>query len=209
MWGEEGTGPWAWLTGSDVDGTPIVVTKDESDEASPYKAFPQKKPHLRLLTNDLLGPDPVVLVDKSRQMMVSTLCCLLLLWHALFREGRRMFISKQKEELAIMLMADKIRGPYDRMPQWMKDQFPVGGRANCFRVMTTDSEISAVSQNAAVSEFRGNTASIVLIDEAGFQEFFPDMLRAAERMASRIWAVTTANYGNPGAETFNRLRMEQ
>jgi len=34
------------------------------------------------------------------------------------------------------------------------------------------------------------------------------MLRAAEPMASRVWAVTTANAGNPGAETFDRLRRE-
>lgn len=185
-----------------------MVTKDESDEASPYKAFPTDKPHLHLLTADLMGEEPIVLVDKSRQMMVSTLCCLLLLWHLLFREGRRMFISKQKEELAVMLMADKIRGPYDRLPGWLKEMYPCGGPAKSFRCYTSDSEVTAVSQNAAMSEFRGNTASVVLIDEAGFQEYFPDMLRAAERMASRVWAVTTANYGNPGAETFDRLRRE-
>lgn len=201
--------PWAWLTGTDVDGSPVVVTKDESDEGNPYKGFPHTKPHLRLLMGDLMGPEPIVLVDKSRQMMVSTLCCLLLLWHGLFRKGRRMFISKQKEELAVMLMADKIRGPYDRMPAWLREVYPLTGRVNCIRFPATDSEITAVSQNAAMSEFRGNTASVVLIDEAAFQEFFPDMLRAAERMASRVWAVTTANYGNPGADTFNRLREER
>jgi len=201
--------PWEFLIGQDVDGRPLIVTKDESDDKEPYKAFPVDKPHLLLMTRDLFGPDKIVLVDKSRQMMVSTLCCLLLLHHVLFRRGRRCFISKQKEELAVMLMADKIRGPYERMPEWIKRLFPVKGPANTFAVETTESVITAVAQNAAVGEFRGNTASIVLIDEAGFQEYFPDMLRAAERMAGRMWAVTTANAGNPGAELFDRLRREQ
>jgi hypothetical protein len=160
------------------------------------------------MTEDLFGLEKIILVDKSRQMMVSTLCALLLLHHVLFRRGRRCFISKQKEELAVMLMNDKIRGPYERMPAWVKELFPVKGPANTFHVVTTESSITAVAQNAAVSEFRGNTASIILIDEAAFQEYFPDMLRAAERMAWKLWAVTTANTGNPGAETFDRLRRE-
>lgn len=200
--------PWLFLTGKDVDGAPVIVTKDESDQKNPYKPFPGEKLYLRELTRDLMGDEKIVLVDKSRQMMVSTLCCLLLLHHVMFRRGRRCFISKQKEELAVMLMADKIRGPYSRMPRWLRELFPMDGPANRFRCETTDSEISAVAQNAASSEFRGNTASIILIDEAAFQEYFPDMLRAAEPMASRVWAVTTANSGNPGAETFDRLRRE-
>ena len=62
--------------------------------------------------------------------------------------------------------------------------------------------------NAAVGEFRGNRASIVLVDEAAFQEFFREMAGAAREMTDRMWAVTTANSGNPGAQTFIDLARE-
>jgi hypothetical protein len=60
-----------------------------------------------------------------------------------------------------------------------------------------------------VGEFRGNRASIVLVDEAAFQEFFPQMVGAAREMCDRMWAVTTANAGNPGAERFLDLAREE
>lgn len=200
--------PFDFLTGDDTDGTPIYWTKDEGDEENPYKAFPKDKPFQKLLVADLLGKEKIVLVDKSRQMMVSTLCCGLLLHHCMFRRGRKMMISKQKEDQAWMLIQDKIVGPYGRLPAWVRELFPMEINKNKLRCETTDSMILGVGQNAAASEFRGNQASILMIDEAAFQEYFGDMLRAAKPMAARVWAVTTANSGNPGAERFAKMRRD-
>jgi len=199
--------PWEFLTGRDTDGRPLILTKDEGDADHPYKAFPAKQ-HLFRLTRDLLGEQRVVLVDKSRQMMVSTLCCLLLLHLILFRRGRNCFISKQKRELAEMLMRDKIAGPYERMPAWVRDALPLDITKTIITATRTDSRVSAVAQNAAMGEFRGNRASIVLIDEAAFQDQFPLMIGAAREMTERCWAVTTANSGNAGAEKFLELARE-
>jgi hypothetical protein len=200
--------PWAFLTGRDTDGRAIVYTKDEGDSEHPYKPFPDK-PHLYRLTRDLFGEEKVVLVDKSRQLMVSTLCCLLLLWLILFRRGRVCFISKQKRELAEMLMRDKIAGPYERLPGWVRDALPLEANKSQIVAVKTDSRINAVAQNAAVGEFRGNRASVVLVDEAAFQEYFVQMIGAAREMCDRMWAVTTANSGNPGAERFLELAREE
>jgi len=200
--------PWEFLTGRDTDGRPLILTKDEGDADHPYKAFPAKQ-HLFRLTRDLLGEQRVVLVDKSRQMMVSTLCCLLLLHLILFRRGRNCFISKQKRELAEMLMRDKIAGPYERMPAWVRDALPLDITKTIITATRTDSRVSAVAQNAAVGEFRGNRASVVLVDEAAFQEYFREMAGAAREMTDRLWAVTTANAGNPGADRFLELAREE
>ena len=200
--------PWDFLTGRDTDGRQIIFTKDEGDGDHPYKPFPAK-PHLFRLTRDLFADEKVVLVDKSRQMMVSTLCCLLLLHLILFRRGRNCFISKQKRELAEMLMRDKIAGPYERLPVWVRDALPLEINKSQIVATRTDSRISAVAQNAAVGEFRGNRASIVLVDEAAFQEYFREMVGAAREMCDRMWAVTTANAGNPGAERFLELAREE
>ena len=201
--------PWDFLTGRDTDGRALVWTKDEGDAEHPYKAFPSK-PHLFRLTRDLWrDEEKVVLVDKSRQMMVSTLCCLFLLWLILFRKGRNCYISKQSRELAVELMADKIIGPYERLPEWMRLTFPLEITKQVVRATRTDSRITAVAQNAAVGAFRGNRASVVLVDEAAFQEYFPQMIGAAKEMCDRLWAITTANMGNPGAERFITLAREE
>jgi len=201
--------PWAFLTGideSDPNRRALILTKDESDTASPYKPFPRDKEYLHILTNELLGGHDVVLLNKSRQMMVSTLCCLLLYWTLVYRPGRRMLVSKQKEELSVELMRDKIRGPHSRTPKWFQVRHKVeSAPANRIDCKGTDSYILAVAQNAAVGALRGGTASIALIDEAAFQDAFGDMMQAAAPMAAKIWAVTTANMGNPGAVYFRDL----
>lgn len=200
--------PWDFKTGRDVDGRPIYWTKDEGDSEHPYKPYPSK-PHLFRLTRDRWSEERVFLCDKSRQMMVSTDCCADLLWLALFRKGRNCYISKQTRELAEELMADKIVGPYERLPGWVRDAFPLEITKRVVRATRTDSRISAVAQNAAVGAFRGNRASVVLVDEAAFQEYFPEMIGAAKEMCDRLWAITTANMGNPGAERFITLAREE
>jgi hypothetical protein len=200
--------PWEFLIGRDYDDRPIYWTKDEGDSENPYKPFPEK-PHLVRLVRDLFGKEMWTFVDKSRQMIVSTTACGCLLHHTLFRKGRKMMVSKQKEDQAWMLLQDKVVGPYNRLPEWMRDIFKLDISRNKIMCPVTDSMIFGVGQNAAASEFRGNQASILLIDEAAFQEQFGEMLRAAKPMAARVWAVTTANTGNPGAETFDRLRREE
>lgn len=198
--------PWAFLTGRDVDGTPMIVTQDELDDVHPFKAFPGDKPYLRELAAELMGPQQVTLVDKARQMYVSTLCMLLLYWLVLFHRGRKCFVSKQIGELAEMLLEDKVRSTHRRAPAWFQEAIPLSMTpAAVATAAHTGSEIICVSQNAAARSFKGNTASIVLMDEVAVQEFFGDMLEAAQPMARRIWAVTTAFHGNPGATKFLEL----
>lgn len=200
--------PWAFLTGEDLDGTPIIVTQDESDERTPIKAFPTDKPYLRGLTNELFGPVPIVLIDKSRQMMVSTLCMLLMYWTILFKRGRVCFLSKQTGEEAEKMLALKVKNVHDRTPAWFREALPVEFRVDRATAIVTNSWLSCVGQNAATRAFKGNTASIVMIDEAAVQEFLEDMLEAAMPMAARIWVPTTAFHGNPGAAFFYKLKTE-
>lgn len=198
---------WTFLTGRDVDGTPMIVTQDELDDGKPFKAFPTDKPYLKALADELMGEQQVTLVDKSRQMMVSTLCMLLIYWTVMFKRGRKCFVSKQTQELAEMLMKDKVRGVHLRTPGWFQQALPLSMEPAAIARAHTGSEIVCVSQNAAARAFKGNTGSIVLIDEAAVQEYLEDMMEAAQPMARRIWAVTTAFHGNPGAAKFRELEL--
>lgn len=199
---------WAFLQGRDVDGTPMILTQDEADDDHPFKPFPSFD-YLRFITQELFGPQQVSLIDKSRQMTVSTVCMLLLYHTTLFKRGRKCLVSKQTQELAEVLLEDKIRGVHRRTPEWFQLAMPLSMTPKSVaRAERTGSEIVCVAQNAASRWFKGNTASIVLIDEAAVQEFLEDMLQAATPMAKRIWAITTAFHGNPGAALFYKLKTE-
>jgi hypothetical protein len=79
------------------------------------------------------------------------------------------------------------------------------------RVITygcSGSTVTAVAQNFGVSDSRGITASLIMVDEAAYQEYFPQIYQAVLPMSNRLWAVTTANVGNPGAALFRQLKDE-
>lgn len=195
--------PWAFLTATDPTSPgnpPVVLTKDETDDKRPYKPVPLDRPYTRILVHEFFGEEKRVFVNKPRQVMATWFACLSLYWYCLFNSGRKCFISKHKEEEASDLLRDKIRHVHGRTPTWFQRAYPLSSepvhRADFLR---TDSDITAVGQNAAVAAFRGPTPSIVLIDEAAFQETFSAMLQAAHASASRLWVLTTPNVGNPGA----------
>ncbi len=202
--------PWEYLTGHDLDGRPIIWTTDERDDQVPVKPFPADKEYLLWLTRQLWNGDHrIVFVDKARQMYVSTLCCLIIDWYCTFVADREVVVSRVKEESAIKLINDKIRRVNSRKPQWLQARVQMSTTPE--RVITygcSGSTVTAVAQNFGVSDSRGITASLIMVDEAAYQEYFPQIYQAVLPMSNRLWAVTTANVGNPGAALFRQLKEE-
>lgn len=210
LWAWWSEHPWNYLTGKDTDGRPIIWTTDERDDKTPVKPFPAEKEYLKWLTDQLWDDEyRIVFVDKARQMYVSTLSCLIIDWYCTFREDREVVVSRVKEESAIKLINDKIRRVHSRKPAWL--QARVDMSATPERVITygcSGSTVTAVAQNFGVSDSRGITASLIMVDEAAYQEYFPQIYQAVLPMSNRLWAVTTANIGNPGAALFRQLKDE-
>jgi hypothetical protein len=198
--------PWEWLCGQDLDGRPIIWTKDERDDKAPRRPFPCHKAYLkRFLTIDAWGPEPLF-VDKARQMYVSTGLLNLMHWYCLFNPARRGIISKHKEGEAEQLIRDKIRETHRQLPGWVQEALPISMTpANRVEYYNTGSSIHGVAQNFAVAEARGQTASVVLVDEAAFQDMLSDMLTAVLPMSSRLWVVTTARAAGRGAKVFKDM----
>jgi len=202
--------PWAYLTGRDTDGRPIIWTTDERDDVNPVKPFPEHKLYLKWLTEELWNPDKrIVFIDKARQMYVSTLCCLIIDWYCTFTDDREVVVSRVKEESAIKLINDKIRKTHERKPEWLKQWTDMSLTPE--RVITygcSGSTVTAVAQNFAHSDSRGITGSLIMVDEAAYQDYFPQIYQAVLPMSNRMWAVTTAHLGNPGAALFQALIKE-
>lgn len=203
---------WAFLTGTDLDGKPIIWTVDELDAEAPWKPFPGSRPefgYLRHVAAELMGPHKVVLVDKTRQVYATTLACQLIRWINWRYEEQEIFFSRVHEESATKLINDKIRRPHGRMPVWVQRIMPITSEPkNVITWTATGGTLTAVSQNFAESDARGPTASLTVVDEAAYQPYFPEIYRAILPMRGRLWGLTTANVGNRGAQVYRDLIMD-
>ena len=217
---------WAYLTGRDLPdperdpdwvasgGRPIYWTVDERDDANPIKPFPyivepENFLYLKHTLTEMWGPWRIVLLDKARQVYATTLACGAIDWYGSFHDEREIFVSRVKEESAIKMINDRIRTPHSRKPRWLQDliemsQVPM----NVITYGRTGSTVTGVAQNFAEADARGPTASLIMVDEAAYQSYFPQIYQAVLPMTSRLWAITTANIGNPGAALFRDLIME-
>lgn len=197
--------PWAYLTGRDVDGRPIVWTKDEADPRAPLKPFPGHLLYVRRLIS-ILRNEQIVMIDKSRQMYVSTTVLQFNDWDSSFHVAVNTVLSKSKEEDAVALLRDKVRYPYSQMPDWVQKLRPLKLKPEKrLDYPATSSSTLAVAQNAAVGEFRGRTVRRGIIDEAAFQDSFEEMLTALLPMASQIVGMSSPNIGSPGANLYLSL----
>jgi len=186
-------------------GRPLIFTTDEKDNDNPVKPYPNKE-YLAHFVDLLISPAPerrIVLVDKSRQMLFTTTCALVMDWFCKFFDARRCLISKSKEDDAIEVMTDKIRAPHMRLPEWLKEWAQVADKpAGILKYGRTRSYIRAVTQNVAEAEGRGGTPSIMLIDEAARQFMFKQIMAAVLPSAGRVWGITTPEAGTPGSMAF-------
>jgi hypothetical protein len=194
--------PWAYLTGKDVGGRPIVWTKDEVDRQVPLKPFPGHLRYLKLLVK-LLQNEQLLLIDKARQMYISTVVLLYNDWECAFRQVVNTVLSKTKESEAIAMMRDKVRFPYSQLPAWVRAVRPIQ-RMPAIRIdyPETGSMTLAVAENVAISEARGRTASRAIVDEAAYHDMFGDIVQALEPMGGQIIAISSPNLGCPGANVF-------
>lgn len=214
-------GPRAWLWGVDPTspdkdfpaGRPLIWTKDESKPGvAAFNPWPAERdrPYLVKMAEDIYGSEePLILIDKPRQIMATWLTTLLVDYECRFTTFRKWILSKTKEAEAIAILDDKPRFVHSRLPQWLQEAMPVKMRPKVQNeYLATESLFKAVTENVADSEARGITASGVLIDEAAFQRRFKEIVAACMPMAVKIVAISTANIGNPGAQYFYQLVSE-
>jgi hypothetical protein len=195
--------PYLFLTATDpLTGRPIIWTKDERDRHQPVKPFPANKPHLQAWIEDLQAHE-IILCDKTRQLMFSTATLLYGLHQCAFVDARRYVLSKQTQEGACEMIADKLRFPVSRMPEWLRKWIGVSeAPEHRVKFKRTGSLLVGVPENVADRAARGITASCVIIDEAARQPFLERIFAACIPLECQIIAITTAELGNPGASFF-------
>ncbi len=156
--------PWTFIE-------KFVFTKDEHDKENPEKRFPSEcrkdRPnyrYLRLITRLFQRYDKI-LIEKSRQVLMSWLFCALALWYALRYKGSFVIIQKTKEETAIRLL-ERIKFIYDRLPKEMQSR-DARSVETILEFKDLGSKIMAVSQDSEA--VAGDTVSLLIADEMSKQ----------------------------------------
>lgn len=186
-----------------------LVTKDEHDQKEPIKPFPDVS-YLRALLDCLLisgrclVPDQgryaleaghsdlwlralatsgLLMVEKSRQVMATWLCCAYLLWRAKYLAHQLILVQSKKEEDAANLVFN--REPFVARISFMESHLPAHLRtasfpkAGAFANLTfpNGSRIWGIPEGGHT--IRSNTPSVVFADEAAFQPEFGGSFTAA------------------------------
>lgn len=154
----------------------FVYTMDEHDSANPFKRLPlNTKPYLIRVAREWFE-NPLVVVAKSRQTMLTWIISACFLWDAMFRKARLNIVVSKKSDDANEVL-NRIKGIYMRMPlsDFWHSHMPVkkspGNECGSYCLMEfvhNKSRIMGLSQNP--DDIKGLTASNIFSDEVAAQE---------------------------------------
>lgn len=149
--------------------TEHVYTLDEHEKDQPVKKLPMEKEYLRDLAN-LFLTERLLLIEKSRQMLVSWIMVACHLWDAQFHQGRRIAFQSKKEADANNLL-DRAKFIYRHEPDYMKQREYKANEPMAYLKLEFGKQngiIMGIAQGA--EQLRQYTFSRILSDEFAFQE---------------------------------------
>lgn len=150
--------PWPWLRD-------CVLTLDQADRRQPIKKFPADLPYIRPIC-DVWLTERLLLIKKSRRMLMSWLMMSLNLWDAMFHIGRSIYVVSDKEEKSNELLM-RAKFVYDHIPDDLLPVRPDIRSKYChIEFPGIDSAMHAVAQGA--DQLRQVTASRIFADEFAF-----------------------------------------
>jgi hypothetical protein len=151
-----------------------------------FNLFPFQEKVLKLLQRH-----DYTIINKSRQLGISTLTSAFSLWLMLFERDKNILVLATTQATA-KNMVTKVRFAYDNLPQWMK--MPVTEHNRLSLRLKNGSQIKAVS--AATDSARSEAVSLLVIDEAAFIERIEEIFTAAQQTLAtggRCIALSTPN----------------
>jgi hypothetical protein len=154
----------------------------------------------------LLQKHDYSIINKSRQLGISTLTSAFSLWMMLFEQDKNILVLATTQATA-KNMVTKVRFAYDNLPNWM--QLPVLEHNRLSLRLKNGSQIKAVS--AATDSARSEAVSLLIIDEAAFIDRIDDIFTAAQQTLAtggRCVALSTPNgVGNWFHKEFTRAQI--
>ena len=141
----------------------------------------------------------LVAILKARQLGLTWLCIAYALWLMIFRPGSTILLFSRRDDEAKELLS-RLVGMLIRLPAWMQ---PTIGTNN-------DHELSFKNLNSVARSFpttkhsgRSFTATLVIVDEADFIPWLPQLLAAVKPTVDaggRMILLSTSNKEQPKSE---------
>lgn len=149
----------------------------------------------------LLKDNEYVIINKSRQLGISTLVSAYALWLMLFQRDKNILCIATKQDTA-KNMVTKIRFAYEQLPKWLKLKATEDNKLSLR--LSNGSQVKAVA--AASDAGRSEAVSLLILDEAAFIDNINTIFTAAQQTLAtggQCFAVSTPNgTGNWFHKTF-------
>lgn len=184
-----------WGDGVRHDG--YAWTVDPHDKDRPIKRLPKKDYLVEMA--DIWLKENLLLVPKSRQLLMSWLFCALYLWDTQFNYGRYTYFQSKKEEDADYLVQDRAGFILKHEPfyLWPKGFDPEKHISYCSIAFDSiNSYIIGIPEGG--DQIRSQVPSGLFSDEAAFQPEFEKAVGAVQacvKNGGKFTGVSSANEG--------------
>lgn len=159
-------------------------------------------------TLKLLEAHDYTIINKSRQLGISTLVSAISLWMMLFNKDKNILVVATTQATA-KNMVTKVRFAYQNLPTWLKIGASEDNRLSLRLV--NGSQIKAVS--GAGDATRSEAVSLLIMDEAAFIDRIDDIFTAAQQTLAtggRCIALSTPNgVGNWFHKTYTKAQKKE
>lgn len=136
-----------------------------------------------------------LIILKARQLGLTWLCLAYALWRIIFYPIATIGIFSRREEDAKELLDKRLKGMYERLPDYMKAASVIDNNKTNWQ-LSTGSSAMAFATNGG----RQYTFSLVMVDEADFQPDLPGLLTAVKPTidaGGRMWLISSVNKDLP------------
>lgn len=151
-----------------------------------FNLYPFQEKVLHLFQNK-----EYLVINKSRQLGISTLSSAYALWLMLFQKDKNILVIATKQETA-KNMVTKIRFAYNELPTWLKIKAVEDNRLSLR--LANGSQVKAVAASADAG--RSEAVSLLLLDEAAFIDNIDTIFTAAQQTLAtggQCFAISTPN----------------
>ena len=136
-----------------------------------FNLYPFQEKVLRHMQNE-----DYLIINKSRQLGLSTLCSSFALWMMLFQKDKNILCIATKQETA-KNMVTKVRFAYDNLPQWLRIKTVEHNKLSLRLANGSQTKATSASSDAGRTE----AVSLLLIDEAAFIDGIDEIFASAQQ----------------------------
>lgn len=175
----------------------LDTSKAEGGEWVPFELWPGQVPVV-----EAIHDNQRTLILKARQLGISWIAIGYALWSALFRPAANVLLFSRRDDEAVYLLDERLKGMYGRLPEWLRARAVVKGNDHHFE-LSNGSIIRAFPTTGGDSY----TATLAIVDEADLVPNLETLLRSVKPTVDaggKLVLLSRADKSRPNSE-FKRI----